>query len=196
MKILAIAASPRRNGNSETLLDRVLSGAAKKGAVVKKVIPANLNIAPCNGCLACMKTGECVINDDMQALYEAMLAADVLLVASPIYFKGLPCQLKCIIDRCQALWARKYILRRGHLNAPYAGKKAPRRGTAILVSASKGVKDMFTGSVVTLKAWVNTLNMAYKKEFIAEGLEGEADALKDRKLLKKALAFGNKVCRT
>lgn len=198
MKVLAIAASSRRNGNSETLLDRALAGIKVKNTAItiKKVVIADLNIHPCNGCLACMKTGECVIQDDMQALYEDLSAADVLLIASPIYFMGLPCQLKCVIDRCQALWARKYILKRMRAPSPPRGEgrgegQKGRRGAAILVCASSGVKNMTTGSIVTLKAWVNTLNMEYKQEFIAEGLEQESAALKNKKLLTKAVKFGN-----
>lgn len=187
MKILAIAASPRRNGNSETLLDMATSGIKKKKrAVVKKVVLANLDILPCTGCTACLKTGECIIKDDMQVLYDDLLSADVLLIASPIYFKGLPCQLKCAIDRCQALWARKYILGR------VKGKrgKVKGRGAAILVCASSSVKGMFLGAIITLKAWFKTLDITYKKEFLAEGLENKSAALKDKKLLKRAVEFG------
>lgn len=206
MKILAIASSPRRNGNSETLLDVVVSSVNAKA---KKIVLTNLNIAPCNGCQACLKTGECVIKDDMQALYRDLLSADVLLIASPIYFKGLPCQLKCVIDRCQALWARKYVLKK-----LLAKGKSKRTATAILVSASSGVKDirlrqgygglspealakgdMFLGAIITLKAWFKTLDFGYKKEFLAQGLEGRNDALKDKKLLKKIDIFGKDLIR-
>ena len=197
MKILAITSSPRRNGNSETLLDRALASMKGRNIVVKKVILANLHISPCNGCLACMKTGECIIKDDMQAVYEDLVAADTLLVACPIYFMGLPCQLKCVIDRCQAIWARKYVLKKIQTPSPRRGEGRgeggkDRRGAAILVCASSSVKDMFTGAIKTLKAWFNTLDFSYKKEFLAEGLEQESAALKDKKLLRQAYKFGEK----
>lgn len=196
MKILAISSSPRRNGNSETLLDMVTSGMKRKGTVIKKVALANLHIRPCTGCMACSKTGECIIKDDMQVLYDDLLSANVLLVASPIYFKGLPCQLKCLIDRCQALWARKYVLGKvkgERLKVKGEKEKVKGRGAAILVCASSGIKDMFTGAIITLKAWFKTLDIDYKKEFLAEGLEGESAALKDKKLLRKVAAFGRKM---
>ena len=153
--------------------------------------------------MACAKTGECIIRDDMQAIYEDLLSADILLVANPIYFQGLPCQLKCVIDRCQALWARKYILKR-RTPSPLWGEgprlrrearrgegKKGRRGAAILVCASSGAKNTFTGAIITLKAWFKTLDIDYKKEFLAEGLEEETAALKDKKLLTNAIKFGN-----
>jgi multimeric flavodoxin WrbA len=185
MKILAIASSQRRNANSETLLDRALSGIDKKGVGIKKLILTDLKILPCTSCQACFKTGKCVINDDMQIVYEDLLAADILLIASPIYFQGPPCRFKCLIDRCQALWARKYILRKRLVR-----KNKKRKGAAIFVCASSGAKNTFVGAVITMKAWFRTLDIEYSKEFLAEGLEGELAALKDKQLLKSAVRFG------
>ncbi|MDD5450083.1 MAG: flavodoxin family protein [Candidatus Omnitrophica bacterium] len=188
LNLLAIAASPRRNGNSETLLDRAVVGVREKGLSVKKIILSELDIKPCiAGCGACYRLGECVIEDDMQALYRDLLTLDVLLVSAPIYFQGLPAQLKCAIDRCQALWARKFILKKGLIDKRL---KARRRGGAILVCASRNVKNTFTGAIITLKAWYNTLDIHYKKEFLTEGLEAEADALKHKELLRGAMRFG------
>lgn len=182
-KILAIAASPRRYGNSETLLDKALS--ALNSRLIKKVVLADLKILPCTGCGACFKTGKCVIKDDMQVLYEDLLEYDIILISSPIYFQGLPCQLKCVIDRCQALWARKYILRK----VKGKRKKVKGRGAAILVSASRGAKNTFIGAMITLKAWFMTLGVVYKKEFLAEGLEKKNAATIDKKLLKKVIKW-------
>jgi len=191
MKVLAIAASSRRNGNSETLLDRVLFGLKKKGVIIKKVILTELKISPCiAGCEVCYKLGECVIKDDMQALYNDLLTCDILLIASPICFQGLPCRLKCAIDRCQALWARKFILKKKLVDKK---SKAKRQGAVILVCASRKVKNTFTGAITTLKAWYSTLDIKYKNEFLAEGLEQESAALKDKKLLKRAVEFGKKL---
>lgn len=190
MKVLAISSSSRRNGNSETLLDRTLAAAGVRGAVIEKLVLSNLKISECiNGCSVCYKTGQCVINDDMQRVYKALLDADILIVASPIYFQGLPCRLKCAIDRCQVLWARKFVLKRPLIEKSKIGK---RRGTAIFVCASRKAKNTFTGAAITLKAWFNTLDITYKKEFRAEGLEEESAALKDKKLLKKAKRFGKR----
>lgn len=182
MKVLAISASPRRNANSETLLDAVLS-AFKKGVFVKKIVLADLKIFPCDGCMACLKIGECVIKDDMRQVYEDLLQCDLLLVASPIYFQALPCQLKCVIDRCNALWARNHLIKKSKRS------KKKRFGAAILVSGSVGARHTFTGPVITLKAWFHTLGVEYKKELRAEGLEEESAVFKNKKFLKKAADF-------
>lgn len=186
MKVLAISSSPRRNGNSETLLDIALSEIKKKDASVKKVILTDLKIAPCNSCGDCFKTGECSIKDGMQVLYKNLLACDFLLIASPMYFQGLPCQLKCAIDRCQALWAKKYVLKRDLVEK---NRKTKRHGAAILVCASSGMKNTFTGAIITLKAWFSVLGIRYKKEFSTEGLEDKNAVSRDEVLLKKVGEF-------
>ena len=187
MKILAISSSPRRHGNTETLLDQALSGMKQKRLVIKKVVLNELDIAPCNGCQACFKTGRCVIRDDMQSIYKDLLAADRVLVAAPVYFQGTPCQLKCVIDRCQALWSRKYILKKKLVTGPRSGK---RKGSAILVAASVGSKNTFIGSTIVLKAWLKTLECVYVNSLCVEGLETADDAHEKRALLKKAKLFG------
>ncbi|MCX5715856.1 MAG: flavodoxin family protein [Candidatus Omnitrophica bacterium] len=184
IKVLAILGSPRRGANSETLLDKAASGI--KNAEIKKIAASELNIAPCDGCFSCRKTGECAIKDDMQQVYKELLGADCLLIASPVYFKGPSCQIKCLIDRCNALWARKYVL--GKSNAV-----KPKIGVAILTCASSGVKDMFTGSISIFKAFIRTLDAEYRGEFLAEGLEIKDAALKDEALLKRAAEFGKKL---
>ena len=109
--VLGISGSPRRHGNTETLLDSFLDGARAAGASVEKVVLREINYSPCRGCNACHKTGECVVKDDAPGLYDRILAADCVAVASPIYSMGITAQLKGFIDRAQYLWARKFILK-------------------------------------------------------------------------------------
>jgi len=190
MKIVTIASSQRRHGNSETLLDEFLSSAGKGNIDIEKIALSALKITPCDGCGSCFKTGECVIKDDMQFVYKELLDCDRLIIASPIQFQALPCQLKCVIDRCQALWARKHVLKKRLVSKT---KKTKRRGSAILTCASKGAKHTFTGSVITLKAWFNTLDISYKKEFAAEGLEDKEAAAGSSALSRKIVAFAKKL---
>ena len=112
MKILGISTSPRPRGNAELLLDEVLKGAESEGAKVEKVLLKDLRISPCLECDRCFKKGKCVINDGMRVLYQKFIAANRLIFASPIYFIALCAQAKMAIDRCQALWARKHILKK------------------------------------------------------------------------------------
>ena len=109
-KIIAILGSPRKEGNSDILLNSAIKGAKSNGASVEKIIVRDLQIAPCNSCGGCWEKGVCVIEDDMQKMYPKLVDADGIIVSSPIYFMGVSAQLKAFIDRCQAFWARKYVL--------------------------------------------------------------------------------------
>jgi multimeric flavodoxin WrbA len=101
--ILIIKSSPRKNGNSSVLADQVALGAKEKGAQVESVQVDEMNIHPCDACDFCQETnGVCVIQDDMQTLYPKIQHADVLVLASPIYWFTISAQLKLCIDRWYA----------------------------------------------------------------------------------------------
>ena len=108
--LLAVSSSPRRGGNSETLLKAFLEGASKKGWQGETVRLNELSLKPCQDCDGCAKDGRCVIKDDMQLLYPKVLAARGLVLATPIYFGSVSAQLKIFIDRFQCWWQAKYPL--------------------------------------------------------------------------------------
>lgn len=102
-KVLIISASPRRNGNSDILCDEFLKGAQKAGHEVEKVFLRDKNIKYCIGCYTCEKTkGVCVYKDDMPELLQKIIDADVLVLATPVYFYCMNAQLKTVIDRTVA----------------------------------------------------------------------------------------------
>ena len=98
-KVLIISSSPRKGGNSDILCDAFAEGAKAAGNKVEKVRIADLKIGYCTGCYACQKTGKCVIKDDAQSVIDKMLEADVIVLASPVYFYTICAQLKALIDR-------------------------------------------------------------------------------------------------
>ena len=104
MLILGIAASPRRGGNSEILLDEALRGAQSVGANVEKKVLQDMRIAPCQECYNCHSKGECIIKDDMAVLSSGFRLCDHIILASPIFFYGVSAQAKGMIDRCQSFW--------------------------------------------------------------------------------------------
>ena len=104
MKILILKGSPRVGSNSSLLADQVAAGARQAGAEVESITLHGLDLRPCDGCDFCKETGACVIKDDMQPLYAKLLAADALVLASPIYWFTYSAQLKTCIDRWYALW--------------------------------------------------------------------------------------------
>lgn len=99
IRILGIVGSPRRNGNTEILVDQVLQGAAEAGASTEKVILNELTIKPCQACDACEKTGKCAHKDDMHALLELMEASQVWVLGTPVYWLGPTAQFKAFLDR-------------------------------------------------------------------------------------------------
>lgn len=98
-KVLVISGSPRKGGNSDILCDEFVRGAVDSGNVAAKVRLQELNIAPCLACYACRGTGKCAHDDDMAELLEKMVQAEVLVLATPVYFYSLCGQMKTMIDR-------------------------------------------------------------------------------------------------
>ena len=114
MKVLGIVCSPRKEGNTEILVREALQAAKEAGAETELVLVADKNIGPCDGCLVCSESGECIVDDDMQELYEQLLAADGLIFGTPVYFINVTAQAKAIIDRSFA------FLRTGKLRGKVA----------------------------------------------------------------------------
>lgn len=187
MKILGIMGSPRIGGNTDLLLDAALDGARSQGAEVEKIIVDRLNISPCREYYGCLKDGNCVIRDDMDILYTKLLEADGIIVASPMFFYGLTSQLKALIDRCQALWARRHVLKQ---DLPGAGRK----GAFIAVGATKGER-LFDGSVLTVKYFFRTLGVEYTGELLVHGVDRMGDIQKHPSALEDALELGRQLAR-
>lgn len=103
MKILGLSCSPRKEGNTEILLDEALQGAKHEGAEVELFSVSEKDIKPCDGCGTCYGAGECRIEDDMQSLYHKLLEADGIIFGTPIYFYSMTAQAKTVIDRTIAL---------------------------------------------------------------------------------------------
>lgn len=103
-KVLILSGSPRKNGNSDILCDEFAKGAKEAGHEVEKIRVAEKNIGYCRACYACKKTGKCIIQDDMAEVLQKMIDADVIVLASPVYFYSIDAQLKALIDRTVARW--------------------------------------------------------------------------------------------
>jgi len=185
MKILGIMGSPRLGGNTDLLLDAALNGARSQGAEVEKIIIDKLSISPCREHYGCLDDGNCVIRDDMDTLYPKLLAADGLVVASPMFFYGITAQLKAPIDRCQALWARKHVLKQ---NWPGAGRK----GAFIAVGGTKGEK-LFEGSIATVRYFFKTVGVEYAEELLIRGVDQKGDILQHPSALKDAFELGRRL---
>lgn len=97
--VLIISASPRKGGNSDTLCEQFGKGAEEAGSRVEKIRLCEMNIDYCSACYACKKTGHCVKQDDMETVLSKMRKADVIVLATPVYFYTMCAQMKTMIDR-------------------------------------------------------------------------------------------------
>ena len=102
MKVLAISSSPRKGGNSDVMCDEFLKGAAESGNETQKIRLAEKKIAHCAACYGCAESHVCVYSDDMAEVLYALKTADVIALASPVYFYSVCAQMKTMIDRCLA----------------------------------------------------------------------------------------------
>jgi len=188
MKVLGIMGSPRRQSNTEILLDKALAGAAQAGAEVEKVLISNLKISPCLEIYACFKDGNCTIKDDMQMLYDKLLEADHIVFASPIFFYGVTSQAKAVIDRCQALWARRHVLGTGKED------KRVRRGVFISVGATRGAR-LFDGAVLTVKYFFDAIGVKYSGDLLVRGIDNKAQITEHPTALDDAFRLGQELIR-
>ena len=111
-KVLIVSSSPRKNGNSETLADAFANGAREAGHSVETVRLREKQIGFCKGCLACLKLGHCVIQDDAVEIAAKMHGADVLVFATPVYYYSVCGQLKTMLDRANPLFGSDYAFTR------------------------------------------------------------------------------------
>ena len=156
MNIIAFNGSPRRGGNTQTLLEEAIRGAKDRGADVTVFNLNALNLRPCQNCGGCDDTGRCVILDDMQAIHAAIRTADRLIVASPIFFFSVSAQTKIMIDRCQAFWSEKYVHKK-----PIPPGPAGRKGLLILVGGMKqdAKNKGFECAEAVARAFFRTVNV-------------------------------------
>jgi multimeric flavodoxin WrbA len=187
MRVLGIAGSPRRDGNTALLLAEVMKGAASKGAEVKTIVLNDLDITPCQHCDACFEAGECKIKDDMQMVYRELERADRIVLVSPVHFMGVTAQTKAMIDRCQALWARKYILKQ-----PPLGNKRERKGLFVSVGGMK-LADLFEPALATVKALFKVLDIAYVGELLFPGIDKKGEIKDHPEALKQAFLAGQRL---
>jgi hypothetical protein len=153
MKVVAFNGSPRVDGNTDILLGETLGAIQEAGSTITVFRLNDMNLKPCQNCGGCEKTGVCVIEDDMKEIYTAIRETDRVVVASPIFFFGLSAQTKIMIDRCQALWCEKYLLKKAIPEGPNS-----RRGLLILVGGMKKDIGIQCGDA-TAKAFFRSISI-------------------------------------
>jgi multimeric flavodoxin WrbA len=174
--VLGIVGSPRRGGNTETLVDEVLRGAEEAGGKTEKVILNEVEINPCQACDKCHREGGCVHDDDMEAIVETMKESEIWVLGTPVYWWGPTAQMKAFIDR----W--------------YGLDRAVFRGRgAILVVPSGGGAIYARQTVEMLESIIPYLRMEHVRTIQAPGSSGRGSVRSDLRTMKAAWTVGHEV---
>lgn len=171
---MGLFGSPRKGGNSDILLDEFLRGSKEQGAGIECIRLCELRVGGCKGCGGCEKVGRCVIEDDMKIVYEALDRSDRVVMAAPVYFYNVPAQAKAVIDRTQALWARKYL--QGEAQGRPASRP-DRQGFFIGVGATRG-KRLFDGTIYTIRYFFDAIDVEHQGTLVY-GEVDEKGAIRD-----------------
>lgn len=189
-EIVAVYGSPRRKGNTATLLKQAVAGAKDAGAEVDEIVLRDYKMSPCLEIYGCKKQGECAIKDDFQEVRDRILAGKGLMIASPIFFYTVSAHVKIFMDRCQSLWVKKYWIDR----TAFGMWEPKRRGLVISVGATQG-KRLFDGMLLTMRYFFDTLDMELWDALLYRQLDFEGDVNNHPQYLEEAYERGKAFAR-
>jgi len=184
-QILAFYGSPRRQGNSATLLRQAVAGARQAGADVEEIVLRDLKLSPCLEIYGCRKTGRCAIQDDFQTIHDKIEASSGIMLASPIFFYTVSAHTKALMDRCQSFWVKKYWIDK----VPFKVKRYRRKGLFIAVGATPGNK-LFDGVLLTVNYFFDAIDTEPWGRLLCRGLDFQGDVAKHPEYLEQARAQG------
>ncbi|MEM1507385.1 MAG: flavodoxin family protein [Candidatus Bathyarchaeia archaeon] len=177
--IVGIVGSPRIGGNTEMLLQEALNAATEEGAQTEIIRLADKEIKPCDACLSCRRTGECHIKDDFQEIFDKMVKADGIILASPVYFGSATPQIMALIDRAGYVSMAKGRIFENKVGGPLV---VARRAGQNFTFAQLLFFFMIQGMIVPGSTYWN----------IAFGRD-KGDVLKDEEGLRTARNFAKKM---
>ena len=176
-KVLILSGSPRKGGNSDLLCDEFLRGAQESGNQVEKVFLRSKKVAPCNACYYCKNSGgKCAIPDDMAEILDKMQAADVIVMASPVYFYSIGAQMKAVIDRSVARWTN-----------------IPNKEFYYIMTASEDSDTVMDCTLECFRGFAACLDGAQEKGVIYGKGVYEAGAIKGLPAMREAYEMGKHV---
>ena len=181
MDVIAFLGSPRKGGNTETLLNEAIRGT---GMDVRVFDLNGMDIRPCQNCGDCEGTGECTIQDDMQEVASAIRAADRIILASPVFFSGVSAQTKALIDRCQQFWCEKFLLKK-----PIPAGEYERRGLFLVVGGMKDTTGIECAGT-TARAWFRSISVPEHKTLAYAGVDAMGAIKKHPAALGEAFEAG------
>lgn len=185
-KILAIMGSPRKTMNTDKLLDKVIEGikVSDEEVKIKKIYLKDKEISPCIACDACTKTGKCFMKDDMVELYKEFDENDGIIIASPLYFNTVSSIVKIMIDRCQAFWSSKYVLK-----DPSIDVNKKRIGMFIGVAGAPYREGHFDACIPVMDLFFKAINTKYEHNLFQSSTD-EKPVWERKDTMEKAYKIG------
>jgi multimeric flavodoxin WrbA len=177
-KVVAFIGSPRKNGNTATLTKEVIRGAQDAGAETTIYNLYDMNIKPCQGCLACRKTGRCVMQDDFQGMFKQIIDADVVVFGTPVYLWQVTAQMKLLWDRLCGLFDENH-------NPRYAAKSV-----IMVYSQGNPIAPAFQTSFQINEAVLKMFGLNVVDTLLLTGGNGPNTAANNKELLSKAYKAG------
>ena len=176
-RVIGICGSPRKKGNTNTLVFEILAGAAEAGASTSIVILDDLDIRPCKGCFACSKTHECIQNDDMNELARTLAECSVWVLGTPIYWWGPTAQFKAFLDRWVSI-----------ARSTFRGKKV-----ILAIPMGGGSESYAQHTVAMFEDIFSYLGMNHITTILAPGSDGRDAVRNSPQLVERARRTGNDV---
>ncbi len=187
-EITAIYGSPRRNGNTSTLLKSAVSGALEMGAAVNEIVLRDMKMSPCLEIYGCKKDGECAIKDDFAKVRDALLSADGIMIASPVFFYTVSAHTKILMDRCQSLWVKKYWI-----DQESPGKRERRKKALVISAGATRGKKLFDGMLLSMKYFFDVLDAEVWDTLLFKGLDFQGDVDKHPGYIDSAREAGKAI---
>jgi multimeric flavodoxin WrbA len=167
-----------------------LAGAGDVGAHVPEIVLRDLKMSPFLEIYGCKKDGACVIKDDFESVESLFQRIDGLILASPIFFYSVSAHTKILMDRCNSLWVKKYWVEK----KPFGQKSYPHKGLFLSVGSTRG-KRLFDGAVLSVKYFMDALDMQLWKTLLYRGIETEGQIREHSSALQEAYDAGRDLVR-
>jgi len=184
--VIGLLGSPVPEGNTAILLDRALKGAADAGCTVEKIDVNNLDFQACMEKMFCTEHETCIIDDDMQQMYQKFKEMDGLIIATPVMTMGIPGKLKSFMDRFQVFFMAKYMR-----NQPLvAADSRSRRKSLVICISGMNIPEVFIGVKLTLRAFCDIIDCQFADELLISDMDTIRDIRTRQDLLDAAYAKG------
>ena len=188
ISILLVYGSPRRNGNTDELMNKFEEGLHQNEQIIRsslsieKIFVSSLKFSPCIECRHCSIDGECALKDEMQEVYNKLDSCDFLAVSSPVFFTSVSGYLKSFIDRCQKFWALKYELKKEAVHKE--------RNGIFIGTAGSASDTIFECPKKVIRALFDVLYVRYDKDFLYKNIDFKGDISKIPEALKEVFEYG------